>query len=61
MAATFNGARRILRFAMESGEAEQIGLARSFIVTLPTGRYKSGRRRPFPDDVTRALRRPAEQ
>lgn len=55
MAATFNGARRILRFAMESGEAEQIGLARSFIVTLPTGRYKSGRRRPFPDDAARAL------
>ncbi len=53
--AVFNGARRILRDALESGKAEDIGLSRAFIVALPSGGFRSGRRRPFPDDIARAL------
>jgi integrase len=52
---TFNGARRVLRAAHDSGEAERIGLPRAFIVALPAGGHQGGRRRPFPDDVARAL------
>jgi hypothetical protein len=53
--AVFNGSRRILRDALESGDAELIGLSRAFIVALPSGDFRGGRRRPFPDDVARAL------
>ncbi|PAX90402.1 hypothetical protein CLM82_15565, partial [Streptomyces albidoflavus] len=34
----FNHARAILRFALDTGRAEEIGLSRKFIVALPTGR-----------------------
>ncbi|MEU3135774.1 tyrosine-type recombinase/integrase [Streptomyces sp. NPDC006854] len=53
---TFDGARVVLRGAMDSGEAERLGLGREFIVALPTGgNYKSRPRRPFSDEVERAL------
>lgn len=52
---TFNGARRVLRAAMDRGTTHDIGLDRAFIVVLPYGRGSSGRRRPFPDSVARAL------
>lgn len=55
VADTFNGARRVLRAAMDRGTTEQIGLDRAFIVALPPGRGSSGRRRPFADPVSRAL------
>ncbi|AZQ37699.1 site-specific integrase [Streptomyces cyaneochromogenes] len=52
----FGGARLILRNALDSGEAQRIGLDRIFIVTLPHGGGgKAGRRRPFSDEVARAL------
>jgi integrase len=53
-----NGLRQLLREALESGEAERAGLHRAFIVALPTSGIKGGRRRPFPDDVARALAHP---
>ena len=42
---------------METGVAQQIGLAREFIVTVPTAGEARGRnaRRPYPDEVARAL------
>ncbi|GGR01063.1 hypothetical protein [Kitasatospora griseola] len=55
MATTFAAVRRVLRAALDLGEAERIGLARAFIVTFPIYTAKAGRRRPFPDDVARAL------
>lgn len=55
MATVFDGARRVLRAALESGAAERIGLDRAFVVALPPGGHQGGRRRPFPDDVARAL------
>ncbi|MBP2400754.1 hypothetical protein [Streptomyces syringium] len=51
----FNGVRQVLRTAMDAGETERIGLGRPFVVAVPTGEQKPGRRRPFPDDVARAL------
>jgi len=52
----FNHARVILRFALDIGLAEEIGLSRKFIVALPTGRTPTVKaRRPFPDPVARAL------
>ncbi|GAA2264972.1 hypothetical protein GCM10010232_66460 [Streptomyces amakusaensis] len=55
VAATFSGARQILRAAMECGESERLGLAREFLIAIPYSTAKSGRRRPFPDNVARAL------
>lgn len=55
VARNFNGARTVLREAMDTGRAERIGLGRAFIVALPHGGAKGGRRRPFPDEVARAL------
>jgi len=55
MARTFNGARRVLRAALESGAAGALGLDRGFVVALPVGRVPKGRRRPFSDEVARAL------
>ena len=55
MAYVFNGTRQILRGALESGQADKIGLDRGFVVTLPPGRARKLRRRPFPDDAVRAL------
>jgi hypothetical protein len=40
--AVFNGSRRILRDALECGEAELIGLSRAFIVALPSGDFRGG-------------------
>ncbi|MFF1267157.1 tyrosine-type recombinase/integrase [Streptomyces anulatus] len=51
----FSGVRRVLRMALDSGESEKIGLDRGFIVSAPHGGNKTRRRRPFPDDVARAL------
>ncbi|MFE7371907.1 tyrosine-type recombinase/integrase [Streptomyces anulatus] len=52
---TFNGARRVLRAALDNGSAEAIGLDRGFIVALPNAPTPSGRRRPFSDEVAKAL------
>lgn len=53
---TLNGARRLLRDSMDAGRTELIGLHRTFIVAVPPGKetYR-GRRRPFSDEVARAL------
>ncbi|MFB6816344.1 tyrosine-type recombinase/integrase [Streptomyces sp. NPDC056347] len=53
-----NGARRLLRDALETGAAMQIGLDRAFIVILPRSQKKVGRRKPFSDDVAKALADP---
>ncbi|MEU6493915.1 tyrosine-type recombinase/integrase [Streptomyces sp. NPDC046984] len=50
-----NGTRRLLRDAMETGAAIQIGLDRAFVVILPRSQKKVGRRKPFSDDVAKAL------
>lgn len=55
VARLFNALRAVLKAAMDSGHTERIGLDRNFIVALPYGGTKGGRRRPFPDDVARAL------
>ncbi|MFE6380577.1 tyrosine-type recombinase/integrase [Streptomyces roseolus] len=52
----FNHARTILRWALDTGLAEEIGLSRKFIVALPnSGAQRERARRPFPDPVARAL------
>ena len=54
----FGQARRLLRYALDTGRAEQLGLDRAFITAMPAAGGASGgkpRRRPFPDDVARAL------
>lgn len=52
----FNGARQVLRSALETGACEQLGLPREFIVAIPSGgRTATRRRSPFPDEVARAL------
>ncbi|WP_226380266.1 site-specific integrase, partial [Pseudonocardia sp. KRD291] len=53
----FNAARKMLRDALDTGAAERIGLAREFIIAMPTAGATTGRtaRRPFPDDVARTL------
>lgn len=51
-----NYVRKILRQAMDAGEMDRIGLAREFVVAAPAGAQQANRtRRPFPDDVARAL------
>jgi hypothetical protein len=51
-----SGVRTVLRDAMDSGRAEPLGLAREFIVAMHApGRSPIPARRPFPDDVARAL------
>ncbi len=52
-----NGVRKLLRDALENGTAEQLGLDREFIVAMPNAGYVAGGtpRRPFPDEVARAL------
>ncbi len=55
----FNNIRMILRKAMDSGVAEQLGLGREFIVAMPAGgKAVVPKRRPFDDDVARALAHP---
>ncbi|MET7906173.1 hypothetical protein ABZS86_33825 [Streptomyces sp. NPDC005355] len=46
LATTFSGARDVLRTALESGDAERIGLAREFIIAIPLSPAKSGAERP---------------
>ncbi len=52
----FNYGRSLLRGALDSGSAEQIGLERAFIAAMPVGGPGTLRsRNPFPDEVARAL------
>jgi integrase len=52
-----NGVRKLLRDAPESGASGRLGLDREFITAMPAAGYSPGRtaRRPFPDEVARAL------
>lgn len=52
-----SGVRRLLREAMDTGTAEKLGLGREFITAIPAPGVTAGRtaRRPFPDEVARAL------
>jgi integrase len=53
---TFNHARKLLRWAMDSGAAERAGLSREFIIAMPAaGSIPLRKRSPFPDEVARAL------
>ncbi|MGW3974188.1 tyrosine-type recombinase/integrase [Streptomyces ardesiacus] len=55
-AQTLNGVRRVLRDSMDAGRTELIGLHRTFVVAVPTGKEAARKaRRPFDDDVARAL------
>jgi len=52
----FNAARRLLRGAMDSGEANRLNLDRAFITSLPAGGEPPRRARsPYSDDIARAL------
>lgn len=54
----FNYTRKLLREALDSGHAQRIGLDHAFITALPSAGGQEGpqrSRRPFPDDVARAL------
>ncbi len=54
--AVFHRTRRLLREALESGEAERLGLDRAFITAMPApGTVARRSRPPFPDEVARAL------
>ena len=54
--AVFTRTRRLLRGALESGEADRLGLDRGFITTMPApGRVIQRTRAPFTDEVARAL------
>jgi integrase len=52
-----NALRRMLRDALDNGTADHIGLGREFIIVVPTAGAATGKtaRRPFPDEVARAL------
>ena len=55
-AITFNHARKLLRWALDCGAAERIGLSRQFITAMPAaGPTPLRKRSPFPDEVARAL------
>jgi integrase len=53
----FSSVRRLLRDAMDTGAAGKLGLGREFITAIPAPGAEAGRtrRRPFPDEVARAL------
>lgn len=52
----FNGVRTVLRDALDRGVADRLGLDRQFVTALPGGGGLPLRaRRPFPDEVARAL------
>ena len=54
--AVFHRTRRLLRWALESGEASRLGLDRGFITAMPAaGRTIQRTRAPFTDEVARAL------
>lgn len=52
-----NAVRKMLRESLDLGTAERIGLSREFVIAAPTAGGLTTRvaRRPFPDDVARAL------
>lgn len=51
-----NAGRRVLRAALDSGQAQRLGLEHAFITAMPSGgRLIRRARSPFPDDVARAL------
>lgn len=57
---TFNGLRRLMRYALESGIADAIGLRREFMLVFPEGRTQYSKRpRPLSDDVFKHLISPA--
>ncbi|MCP9209440.1 tyrosine-type recombinase/integrase [Streptomyces sp. NEAU-Y11] len=51
----FNGIRRTLRKALETGDCERLGLDRAFVLAVPTLQRVKRRRRPYPDDVAKAV------
>ncbi len=52
----FSGARKLLRDALDDGTAERLRLDRRFITAMPAaGTLPRRARRPFPDEVARAL------
>jgi integrase len=52
----FNRTRRILLEALETGEAERLGLDRAFVTAMPSpGRIITRTRAPFSDEVAQAL------
>ncbi len=54
--AVFRGTRRLLREALESGEAERLGLDRGFMTAMPGAERTPRRARPpFTDEAARAL------
>lgn len=53
---TFNYIRKVLYELLERGESDELGLDRAFIAALPRGgRLAPRKRRPFDDDLARAL------
>jgi integrase len=55
-AVIFNGVRKLLRDAMETGAADRLGLDREFAITMPSAGLSSRpSRRPFPDEIARAV------
>ena len=56
----FNAVRKLLRDASDDGAAERIGLGREFVVAAPAAGKTTGQtpRRPFTDEVARALADP---
>ncbi|TXI54394.1 tyrosine-type recombinase/integrase [Mycolicibacterium mageritense] len=57
---TFNGLRRLMRYALDSGIADAIGLPREFMLVFPEGKTRYSKRpRPLTDDVFEHLISPA--
>ena len=57
---TFNGLRRLMRYALDSGIADTIGLRRDFMLAFPEGKQRHSKRpRPLSDDVFEHLISPA--
>ncbi len=49
---TFNGLRRLMRYALDSGLSDGIGLRRDFMLAFPEGKQRHSKRpRPLSDDV----------
>ncbi len=49
---TFNGLRRLMRYALDSGISDAIGLRRGFMLAFPEGKQQHSKRpRPLSDDV----------
>ncbi|GLP79748.1 tyrosine-type recombinase/integrase [Mycobacterium antarcticum] len=57
---TFNGLRRLMRYALDSGIADTIGLRREFMLAFPEGKQRHSKQpRPLSDDVFEHLISPA--